>query len=112
MSLMLLKYWKGLVIVILLVIIGILVYFIKDYQFKLAKSDSYSRQCTIALDYQNNQLENNYAKYLRDLADANKSNEIVRTKFKTIYKNIETFKGDSNGTDCSNTIKFFSRMVY
>lgn len=101
----------GLIISVLVVLYYITTTYY-DMKVDLANEHSSVMQYKEALDYQDRQLILADEKVTKAIIDANKTNEVVRTKFKTLYVTTFQWEGDKNETDANNTIKFWRTIKY
>lgn len=58
------------------------------------------------IETQNALIKQNEVQYKTNLENAKKANVEIKERYKIIYKNIDTFKGDQNATDCDNLRNF------
>ena len=114
---MVLKYWKFIVLGI--VVIGFLATIkILDNKIETLTKDNEVLQSKVAKDEALLAVQN--ALILQDKADYDVAIKklptvlhTIDTKYKTVYKNIETFKEDSNvSNDCNASIVFLNSFIY
>ncbi len=106
----LLNYWREAIIAVLAITISVMTLMYKNLQLDNAKTLSELQQYKQALSYQNEQIETNKADYVRNMADANKTKEIVRTEYKTRTEKIYIF-GEHNAT-CNEAMSYLNHYDF
>jgi GTPase involved in cell partitioning and DNA repair len=106
MPLILLNNWK--IIAVSLTILATLGY-VKYLKSELSSITLQLNQTQSALDYQNQSIIANKVDYERNLADSNKTNTVIQTRYKERKIYISTL-GDSNESciDAINNINHFT----
>jgi len=107
--LLLQRYWSQLVLSAILLLS--LIYLIA-LKLELKSTIIERNQYKQALDYQNASLLQQKSKYDTKLAQLPKEITKIKTKYEVIYRNIETWKGDTNATELENVDNFLSSISY
>lgn len=111
MPILLLNNWKLIAsAVIALVIVSLLtwVYLLKS-DLKVAHADY--KAIESALTAQSNIIEANRADYEQKLTEANKTNTVIRTRYKDRIKVIYQW-GENNETDCNSSMAYINHFTF
>jgi len=107
--LLLQRYWSQLLLLALLLLSLFYSMFINsELNSTIVERNQYKQ----ALDYQNASLLAQKQSYDKKLAELPKEIETIKTKYKIIYKNIETWREDENATELENVDNFLNSIKY
>lgn len=96
------------VIASIIAFLSIWVYMLKS-DLKVAHADY--RAIESALTAQSNIIESNRVDYERNLAEANKTNTVIQTRFKDRVQVIYQW-GENNATDCNSSMSFINHYSF
>jgi len=105
-------YYREIVIGILVIVIGVLGMVVMGKNVTIAEMEGELYQTKSALEYQSSELMQQDAKHKAALEALPREIVKIETKYKVIYDDIETWKGDENASDCKNAMDFLTGFNY
>lgn len=109
MQLLLIDYWREIAMALMIVMIAMLLSYYPQ-RVKVVEGERY--QFETALNFQNSELLQQQLDYEVKLKELPKEITKIKTKYEVIYADIDTWKGDSNGSDCDNARTFLNSFNY
>jgi len=113
-----LKYWR-LIAIFLVIVVGVVGVEFLNNKIETLTKDNEVLQSKVAKDeellaVQNALILQNKSDYDTAVKKLPKTLKVIDTRYKTVYKNIETFKeGDRNeSNDCNASIVFLNSFTY
>lgn len=103
-------YYIREVLIVLLSTLIVIVYLWKDNQAKSLEVEL--TQYKSGLEFQNAAILKEAEEHKRKLAELPKEITKVKTRYKVIYENIDTWEGDKNASDCENALNFMHSFDY
>lgn len=107
------KWWREIVI-LLLMAVSSWMYFVSIPMLNddVLSANQERDKFIQVVEFQNISMANQKIAYEEKLKELPKTLEKIKTEYVPIIERIETFKGDSNASDCENVTAFFSTIVY
>ncbi|MCI4437049.1 MAG: hypothetical protein JHC33_09610 [Ignisphaera sp.] len=101
-------------ILISFLMLGLLVQYVKIASLKADKAtvEADLKVANGNVATQNILIASQKADFESKLKEAKKVSEKIHTRYVTTYTNIDSFKGDSNATDCENASAFLDTIKY